>query len=487
MSSTTVSSDDPTPTVIVLFGATGDLARRMVIPALFQLHRSGLAPDLVVVGNGRGDLSDANFRAEARDACEASQPDTPIPAQEWESFAGRLLFAGHGFTVDDPGELPARLTEADEQLSAGRSGPAGRLWYLAVPPEQFEPVTRALGEHGLAQTGRVVFEKPFGTSAESFASLDDAVHEVLDETQIFRIDHFLGKEATSDLHVVRFANGLFACAWDRDHIRSVQIDVPETLDVANRGAFYDRTGAVLDMIVTHLVQLAAEVAMEPPASLAAADVAMAREAVLGHLRPVDPDQVVLGQYDGYQQVHGVAQASTTETYAALQIGFDSPRWQGVPFILRTGKALAASRQLVTVEFEPPAVRCGFAEGANTLRFDLAGSGSVGLGLLARTPSAGAETDLAPVDLQLPLTRITGQAPPPAYVGLLLDVLRGDRSRFTRPDGLRHVWDAFGPLLEARGTPVPYAAGSRGPSSADRLVAPTGWFSEPPIASTRVDG
>jgi glucose-6-phosphate 1-dehydrogenase len=479
------STDRPAPVVVVLFGATGDLARRMVLPALFELHRSGLAPDLVVVGNGRGDLSDADFRAEALEACQANQPDTPIPGREWDAFAARLLFAGHGFTVDDPGALPARLADADALLGDARGATPDRLWYLAVPPEQFESMTRALGEHGLSRSGRVVFEKPFGTSAASFASLDAAVHEVLDEAQVFRIDHFLGKEATSDLHVVRFANGLFACAWDAEHIRSVQIDVPETLDVANRGAFYDRTGAVLDMIVTHLVQLAAEVAMEPPASLAAADVAASREEVLGHLIPVDPDQAVLGVYDGYRRVDGVDPASTTETYAALRIGFDAPRWRGVPFILRTGKALGAAHQLVTIEFEPPAHRCGFAAGANTLRFDLAGDGAVGLGLLARTPHAGAETELAAVDLELPLRDITGHAAPPAYVGLLLDVLRADRSRFTRPDGLRHVWEAFEPLLESRGTPVPYAVGSRGPAEADRLVAPTGWLSEHPAGRREV--
>jgi glucose-6-phosphate 1-dehydrogenase len=458
-----------TPSIVVLFGATGDLSRRMVLPALFELSRLGLVPRVAVIGNGRGDVSDDQFRAEVRQACEQAA-DGDLDQEAWARFAPRLRFAGHGFSVEDPGQLPRVLDEVTRDLG----GQAQRLLYLAVPPQRFEPLTRAFAAHELAHGSRVVFEKPFGTSCASFRRLDAAAHEVLEEDQIFRIDHFLGKEATHDLHVVRFANGLFSRVWDRHHIASVQIDVPERLDVANRGSFYDHTGAVLDMIVTHLVQLLAEVAMEPPFCLEPDDVAAARTEVLDHLRPVRPDDVVLGQYEGYQDTVGVAEGSTTETYAALRVEVDADRWQGVPFVLRTGKAMARSAQRVTVAFRSPERTCGFDPGLNALTFDLGGQGSVGLRMLAREPSASSQTTVVPVAVELPLGSIADQQPLPAYVGLLYDALRGDRSRFTRPDGLASVWSAFEPVLEARPDPIGYAPGSWGPRQADVLVGSQGW-------------
>jgi glucose-6-phosphate 1-dehydrogenase len=459
-----------TPTVVVLFGATGDLAQRMVLPALFELSRSGLVRHLAVVGNGRGQVTDEQFRSEVRQACERAA-DGPLDEQAWDRFAPCLRFAGNGFSVDDPGDLPGVLSEVDADLG----GHPERLLYLAVPPEQFEPLVKAFGAHGLNEHSRVIFEKPFGTSCASFRQLDQVAHEVLDEDQIFRIDHFLGKEATHDLHVVRFANGLFSRVWDRHHIDSVQIDVPETLDVANRGGFYDHTGALLDMVVTHLIQLVAEVAMEPPTSLDAGDVATARNQVLEHLAPIKPDQVVLGQYDGYGSTKGVEPGSATETYAALRVEVDSERWHGVPFILRTGKALARSAQLVTVIFRPPDDRCGYDDGVNAVTFSLAGEGSVGLTLLARKPEAGSRTTLTQVTADLPLGDLSPQRSSPPYVGLIYDALRGDRARYTRPDGLAAVWDAFGPLLEAKPDPLPYAVGSWGPTEAERLVLPQRWM------------
>ncbi len=455
--------------ILVLFGATGVLSQRLVLPALFQLSRLGLVERFAVVGNGRGQLSDDEFRHEARQACERAAGDD-FDERAWHAFAPHLRFAGNGFTAEDPGDLPRVLAEVTAEL-----GPdVARLLYLAVPPERFEPLTRAFAAHDLVEGSRVVYEKPFGTSFASFRQLDDAAHDVLDEDQIFRIDHFLGKEATHDLHVVRFANGLFSRVWDGHHIDSVQIDVPETLDVSNRGSFYDATGAVLDMIVTHLVQLVAEVAMETPFCLEPDDIAAIRTAVLDHLRPIRPEDVVLGQYEGYRDTDGVDDDSTTETYAALRVELDTDRWRGVPFILRTGKALAASAQQVTVIFRPPAQHCGFEDGLNALTFDLAGEGSVGLRMLAREPSASSDSAVVPVTVTLPLGEISTQQPLPAYVGLIYDALRGDRSRFTRPDGLASVWAAFEPLLEAKPKPISYPIGSWGPAEADRLVDPQPW-------------
>src|SRR3954469_19770011 len=299
----------------------------MVLPAFFQLSRRGLLPDRwLLVGNGRGDLSPEDFADRVHDALTEFGPlgeagdDTAGP---WGDSRGRLRFAGGGFASEDPGSLLDVLGEARDELG----GDVRYVHYLAVPPEAFEGLTRGLAEHGLAEGARVVYEKPYGTSPESFRELDELVLSVLDEDQVFRIDHFLGKEGTQDLHVLRFANGLFEHVWSREHVQQVQIDVPETLDVAQRAAFYDETGAVLDMLVTHLFQVAAEVAMEPPATLGAADLQAAREKVIRSFRPIDPDEVVLGQFAGYKDVKGIAKRSTTDTYVAAKLWIDNPRWR----------------------------------------------------------------------------------------------------------------------------------------------------------------
>jgi glucose-6-phosphate 1-dehydrogenase len=346
--------------------------------------------------------------------------------------------------------------------------------YFAVPPAAFETLTRGLGRHGLAARSRVVFEKPFGTSMDSFHALDRAVHQVLDESQVFRIDHFLAKEAAQDLYAVRFGNGLFSGVWDRSHIAAVQVDVPEVLDVAERAAFYDSTGAVLDMLVTHLFQLAAEVAMEPPASFGADDLAAAREAVIGAFRPPKPDDVVLGQFEGYRDIDGVAEDSRTETFVALRLWVDTERWRGVPFLLRTGKQLAASRQQVSLVLrQPDAPVPELPALGNVLTFDLAGEGELDLSLVVKVP--GPALTLSTAHTSLPLRSVPGGDPLPPYVRLIHDVLLGDRSLFTRPDGLEHVWQVADALLADKPEPVIYPKGSWGPAAADRLAEPVGWL------------
>src|SRR5258706_69944 len=333
----------PFPTVFVLFGATGDLAKRMVLPALATLAVEGLLPkDWVLIGNGRGDVAHEDFRRRVREALDEFGPG--LDRRSWEEFEKRLLFAGHGFDADDPGDLLDVIAQARSRVGET----AQLVHYLAVPPVAFGGLTKALGAHRLADGARVVYEKPFGTSPQAFRSLNRTVRAVLDESQVYRIDHFLGKEATQDLHVLRFANELFAAMWDNGHIESVQIDVPETLGVTDRSAFYDATGAVLDMLVTHLFQVAAEVAMEPPASLGAADLQAAREKVIKSFRPLDPDEVVLGQFAGYRDVPGVAARSTRDTFVAARLWIDNARWRRVPFYLPTGKRLAATKQRVSL-------------------------------------------------------------------------------------------------------------------------------------------
>ncbi|MDT7561229.1 MAG: glucose-6-phosphate 1-dehydrogenase [Pseudonocardiales bacterium] len=457
------------PTVFVLFGATGDLARRMVLPAFYRLAQENLLPpDWRLIGNGRGDVSHEDFQGRVR---EALIEFGPHPDEgPWEEFRSRLRFAGGGFGTDDPGHLIQVIEEAEKDLGADPQ----RVHYLAVPPTAFGPLTEALGEHGLAERSRVVYEKPFGVSLDSFRALDTAVHNVLDESQVFRIDHFLGKEATQDLHVVRFANGLFSRVWDAEHIAEVQIDVPETLDVADRASFYDGTGAILDMVVTHLFQVAAEVAMEPPASLSAEDLAAAREEVIGCFRPLHADDVVLGQFDGYRDIDGVPGDSRTETFVAARMWVDTDRWRGVPFLLRTGKQLAQSRQVVSLVFrDPDAAVHDLPEMGNVLSFDLAGTGGLGLSLVVKQP--GPTINLGTAHTDLSLASVDGADPLPPYVRLIHDVLLGDRSLFTRPDGLEHVWTVAGDLVADKPEPLPYPRGSWGPDAAEQLAGPTGWL------------
>jgi glucose-6-phosphate 1-dehydrogenase len=464
------SGPDPGPTVFVLFGATGDLARRMVLPAFYQLAVEGLLPrKWILVGNGRGDMADEEFRAHVQHALIEFGPRPQQGA--WESFAQRVFFAGRGFTVGDPGRMLDVLAKTRTWIG----GRAQLVHYLAVPPVAFAGLTKALGEHGLAKGARVVYEKPFGTSQRDFRALDRVVRSVLDEQQIYRIDHFLGKEATQDLHLLRFANGSTAAIWGREHVESVQIDVPEKLGITDRAGFYDATGAVLDMLVTHLFQVAAEVAMEPPASLGADDLQAAREEVINCFRPLDPGEVVLGQFAGYRDVPGVAAGSSRDTFVAARLWVDNARWRGVPFYLRTGKRLAATRQRVSLILREPAgpLARQLPREANVLSFSLAGDGEIDLSLVAKKPGPALDIDTAHVSL--PLSSLDRAHPLPPYVRLIHDVLTGDRSLFTRPDGLAAAWKVADPLLSDPPPINPYPPGSWGPAPARKLIEPGCWL------------
>ena len=451
----------PATTIFILYGATGDLSHRLVLPGLYSLAKEGLLPqDWRLVGNGRGDVSDEDFQELVRKSLEEFGPK---PSEgPWEEFRSRLRFAGGGFDASNPGTLLDVIAKAEGELSTTGSPPR-RVHYLAVPPAAFVPLTDGIGAHGLAQRARIVYEKPFGTSMESFLQLDSAAHRVFHEDQIYRIDHFLGKEATQDIHVLRFANGLFSGAWDRNHIQRVEIDVPETLDVANRSDFYEHTGAILDMIVTHLFQLAADVAMEPPASIDPAHVGVAREQAIGCFRPLTWDDVVVGQYQGYRDLPHVAADSRTETFAAVRLWIDNDRWRGVPFLLRTGKCLAVSRQRVSVVFQEPPTGFGAPPAAgNVISFELSSAGEIDLSVVAKLP--GPELELCAANARLPLGQAFHTPALPAYARLIHDVLLGDRSLFTRPDGLAQVWRVAAALLENKPEPIPYPPGSWGPDA-----------------------
>jgi glucose-6-phosphate 1-dehydrogenase len=441
----------------------------MVLPAFYTLAIEGLLPhDWVLVGNGRGDISHESFRDHVH---RALTEFGPAPDQgPWKQFAQRLMFAGGGFSADSPGSLLDVIAHARSHLGAD----AQFVHYLAVPPVAFADITKALGAHRLAAGARVVYEKPFGTSQASFRALNRVVRSVLDESQVYRIDHFLGKEATQELHVIRFANELFGAMWNAEHIESVQIDAPETLGVSDRAEFYDATGAVLDMLVTHLFQVAAEVAMEPPSSLGAGDLQAARENVIRRFRPLNPAEVVLGQFGGYRDIKGVKPRSKTDTYVAAKLWIDNPRWRDVPFFLRTGKRLAVDEQRVSIILRTPRrPLTSLPSQDNVLSFSLSGSGEIDQTLLAKKP--GIELTVEPATVRLPLAELPDAEPLPPYVRLIHDVLMGDRSLFTRPDGIAAAWRCVQPVLDDPPRLTPYDQGSWGPPKARKLVAPGRWL------------
>jgi glucose-6-phosphate 1-dehydrogenase len=457
------------PTIIILYGGTGDLAKRLVLPAFWELYTRGLLPKRwLLVGNGRGDVSHLDFQAHIHDAL-AEFASTPDP-EDWQGFAENVRFAGGGFRHDNPGSLLDVIAEAEEELGEERT----IIHYLAIPPSAFEATTRAIKAHDLAPGSKAVYEKPFGTSRQSFEELDELVHSVFDEEQVYRIDHFLGKEATQNLHLVRFSNRLFNDTWSAEHLAQVQIDVPETLDVADRAGFYDETGAALDMLVTHLFQVAAEVAMEPPRSLAAEDLQQARESVIAAFRPLDPSEVVLGQYRSYRETDGVPEDSTTDTYVAARLWIDTDRWRGVPFLLRTGKKLATSAQRVSLVYKPsdgPVHSAGSS--TNALIFDLKGNGAIEIQMTVKKP--GPEPLPAESCSVLHLENVSAGSMT-AYTSLIYDVFAGDRSLFTSSAGLGSAFDAFAPMLGDQRPEVQlYEDGSWGPEAAEALTDHVGWL------------
>jgi glucose-6-phosphate 1-dehydrogenase len=466
--------------VIVLFGATGDLAKRKLLPGLYHLACAGLLPDKYrIIGTSPPEfaLSDADFVAHAEEA--ANQFCTIKPAgSSWDEFASRLSFGAA--SPQDPSPLVSAVEKAESEI--GGSGPVGRLFHLAVPPSAFASVIGMLGSSGLSSgDARVIIEKPFGVDLASSRSLNEAVHTVFDESRVFRIDHFLGKESVDNILAFRFANGLFEPIWNRDHIRYVQIDVPETLSIEGRAAFYDATGAYRDMVVTHLFQVLGFVAMEPPTSLAAKPLRDEKSKVFDALRPIDVRHVVRGQYDGYRSEHGVRPDSDTETMVAVRVDVENWRWHGVPFYLRSGKSLAASRQIVTLGFREPPLRMfrTHREDApmgrvNEIVIDFADPGSIKIEFMAKKP--GPEMTLGATEMKFSYEDSFAQSNAlEGYERLILLAMLGDQSLFTRADGIERVWEISEPLLTSPPPVRPYSPGTWGPAEVDKLIAPYRWY------------
>ena len=467
------------PVALVLFGATGDLAARMVLPAIAALAAAGELPEhWRLIGNGRGHVSDEEFRDHLSDVLRPGQDGAVLDQDAFDQLAGSVRFAGDGFSSDDPGQLPDVLHRALEELGEG----AQVIHYLALPPTTFVPYTEALRDHGLARGARVVYEKPYGESKEGFEELDALVRSVFAEDDVFRIDHFLGKEATQQLHVLRYANRWIERLWCADDVEQVQVDAPEDLDVADRAGFYDETGAMRDMLVTHLLQVAAEVAMEPPADVTPQAIAAGREEVLKSFRAIDPAEAVLGQADGYTDLEEVADGSTTDTFAAARVWVDTERWRGVPFVLRSGKYLAGKRQQVSLVLRrpvspPSGMDLGTGgEHRKALVLDLAGDGRLTIGVTAQRP--GGEGELADGVLVLRLPDLPGARPLPPYASLIRDVMLGERALFTTPEGIAETWRIVEHLTDDQRPQVqPYEQGSWGPAAAQELPGEVGWLTE----------
>jgi glucose-6-phosphate 1-dehydrogenase len=459
------------PHVIVLFGATGDLARRKLLPAGLHLRQAGLIPDVRLVGVSLEDLDDEAFQELAKRALTdfARHPFRP---EELDDFAGRLSYVSTGA---GPEGLKKAVARAEEELG----GEPRRLYHLSVPPAAAADVIREIGEAGLAERARVIMEKPFGTDLESAEQLNNEVHEVFDEEQIFRIDHFLGKEAAQNILALRFANGLFEPIWNRGHIDHVQIDVPETLDVSDRAGFYDQTGAFRDMVVTHLFQILAFVAMEPPTALAPDPITGEKNKVFRSLCPLDPDQVVRGQYEGYRQLDGVDPESDTETFIALKCEVDNWRWAGVPFYLRTGKCMAEGARIISIAFrEPP--QSMFPDGSGVgkygpdhLTFDLDESSRLSLSFYGKRP--GPDMTLDKLSMQFSLAEVGKERDTlEAYERLMRDAMKGDHTLFTTAEGIERLWEISTPLLENPPHSKLYRQKSWGPDGIQELIAPHRW-------------
>ena len=460
-----------TPQVVVLFGATGDLSRRKLIPGLFHLAASGFIPGCRIIGVSLDSLDSEGFRALAAQAV-AEFGARKFTDEEWRTFAAGLEYVPLGA---GPTALHSAVERAEKSLGAE----SRRLHYLSVPPAAALAAVKMLGDAGLVPGSRIIMEKPFGTDLASAVALNRALHEVFAEEQIFRIDHFLGKEAAQNILAFRFANGLFEPIWNRNFIDHVQIDVPETLGLGKRSAFYEQTGAYRDMVVTHLFQILGFVAMEAPTHLAPKPISEEKNKVFRSMLPILPSNVVRGQYTGYRTEQGVSPESDTETFIALRCDIDNWRWAGVPFYLRTGKRMAEGQRIISIAFrEPPksmfpADSGVGAHGPDHLTFDLADSSKMSLSFYGKRPGPGMKLDKLSLQFAMNDTGLSGEVLE-AYERLILDAMRGDHTLFTTAEGIERLWEVSVPLLESPPPVRSYAPGTWGPNAIHQLVAPHAW-------------
>jgi glucose-6-phosphate 1-dehydrogenase len=459
------------PQVVVLVGATGDLARRKLLPGMLHLSNLGFIPGYRIIGVSLDDLSDDGFRKFAREALEEFS-SRKIADADWAEFAQNLRYVP---MTAGPAALRAAVLEAEKFFN----GESRRLHYLSVPPNAALSAVRLLGEADLVDRSRIVMEKPFGTDLASAVALNERLHEVFEEDQIFRIDHFLGKEAAQNILAFRFANGLFEPIWNRNFIDHVQIDVPEKLSLGKRTAFYEQTGAYRDMVVTHLFQILGFMAMESPTSLEPEPISEEKNKVFRSMLPIKPTDVVRGQYTGYRLEEGVHKDSDTETFIALRCFIDNWRWAGVPFYLRTGKRLADGQRIISIAFrEPPksmfpADSGVSAQGPDHLTFDLADAAKMSLSFYGKRPGPGMRLDKLSMQFAMHDTGHIADVLE-AYERLILDAMRGDHTLFTTAEGIERLWEVSTTLLESPPPVRLYDPGSWGPNAIHQLIAPHAW-------------
>ncbi|OZC03829.1 glucose-6-phosphate dehydrogenase [Rubricoccus marinus] len=498
------------PVQLVLFGAAGDLAHRKLIPALYDLYREGHLPDHVqIIGADRKEMDDEGFRefaCGAADTLGRFYPKT-ADAESWGSFAKRLAYV-QGDVTD--GETFDRLAEKLDAFAPKGSKPE-RVFYLSVAPFLVEPIGAGLANARLlrdAKRSRIVVEKPFGWDLASARDLDKMLLKTADESQIYRIDHYLGKETVQNILAFRFANALFEPVWDRRYIDHVQITVAETVGVEHRGGYYEQAGALRDMVQNHLLQLLCLVAMEPPVSFNADEVRNKKVEVLRAVRPITPEAVsdvaVRGQYGAgyvegtavptYRTEPNVDPHSTTETYAALKLEVDNWRWHGVPFYLRTGKRMPRRVSEISIQFRPVPHRA-FPAGADEAwrpnRLVLRIQPDEGIVLKFQAKRPGPNMLLHPVAMRFEYDEAYGEASPDAYETLLLDAIKGDATLFMRADQVEAAWKLVQPVLDAWGGTIPpefpnYTSGTWGPAAAERLLAQDGRSWIEPLAPDPAD-
>ena len=467
--------------VFVIFGGTGDLMRRKLLPSLFRLEQSGaLTHDCQILGVARDrSLSDTQFRAWARKALDELGLSTDDPG-----WCDKCV---HYQTVDSARDDDFKALAARIEALEAKRGGGNRVLYLALPPVAFESTIQALGKAGLNRSKgwtRLVVEKPFGHDLASALQLNAVVHQYFDESQVYRIDHYLGKETVQNLLAFRFGNALFESAWNRDHIKSVQISVAEQTSIGSRAGYYENTGALRDMVQNHLTQLLTLTAMEVPAAFAADSIRFEKVKVLRSVAPIGKNAVVFGQYapgrvegkklTGYLNEAGVAKGSRTETYVAMRLEIQNWRWQGVPFHLRTGKSMPRRSTRIVIDFRKPPValfrNVGRGPHRNILAINV--QPEQGFDLSFEVKSPGDRFSLRTERMQFRYPETTDSLWD-GYETLLLEILRGDQTLFVHADETEASWRLYAPLLRRRSMPAPYPAGTWGPESADKLMETTG--------------
>ena len=463
------------PFSIVIFGATGDLTHRKIVPALYTLWAEGLLPEQFnIVGFARRDWTDETFRAEMQAGLQQFGR-LPFDQARWVQFAANLHY--HRSEFDQAEGYPALAARLAQLEGAGTGN---RVFYLATPPEAYPVIVKHLGEAGLnhnsAGWARIIIEKPFGRDLQSAVALNDDVHDVFSEDQVYRIDHYLGKETVQNLIVFRFANAIFEPVWNRNYIDHVQITVAETVGVESRAGYYDTAGVGRDMLQNHMLQLLTFMAMEPPYAFDARALRDEKMKILQALRPVQLADTLIGQYLGYRAEKGVAAKSKTPTYAALKLFIDNWRWQGVPFFLRTGKQLADKTTEISIEFKRPPhslfpLEAGEQLTPNVLSLCIQPDEGMHLRFNAKVPGAGMKRQT--VDMDMRYADDIHAPLPEAYERLILDAIQGDAALFTRSDEIELAWQAIDPVFKAwEDGRVPlffYEPGTWGPYEAARFL------------------